>query len=270
MKKNKSVEKRQSHFASKAQTKIWKELPSQDNPFISTGAICHGYDIFDLAEKCSFVEVFFLLFKGELPTQEQRKLLNKLMIISINPGTRNVATRAAMSIGVSKTLTSNILPVSLPLLSGKFRGGQEIEESMRFLMKNFSKKIEQVYSELDLESFDQSEENTTLAPGFGRHYGGADTYSHKILSKLAQDNKNWKYLNWALELSKMLLSRNYAVTYAGAIAAGLLDLTFLPREAVGIYQLLSAPGVLALGLEQSVKPLTSMPFVSDENYYIED
>ena len=55
----------------------------------------------------------------------------------------------------------------------------------------------------------------------------------------------------------------------GVVAAVLTDLGFPPRAAAGIYQIISAPGLLAHGVELANKPLTAMPFISDEDYIIE-
>ena len=37
-----------------------------------------------------------------------------------------------------------------------------------------------------------------------------------------------------------------------------------------LFQLLAAPGLLAHGLEMANKPLSAMPFVSDDNYHLRD
>ncbi|MBU1404516.1 MAG: citrate synthase, partial [Proteobacteria bacterium] len=65
------VRKRDMSFANRTMTKIWQEIPSEQNPYLAEACRCHGYDILELAQKRSFSEVLFLLFQGELPTPEQ-------------------------------------------------------------------------------------------------------------------------------------------------------------------------------------------------------
>ena len=55
----------------------------------------------------------------------------------------------------------------------------------------------------------------------------------------------------------------------GVAAAVFADLGFHPRYGAGLFQLLSAPGLLAHGMEQANKPITAMPFVSDNAYVID-
>ena len=45
-----------------------------------------GYHFFELAEKVDFASAMYLLFKGELPTEGQAKVLNALMIAAIDHG----------------------------------------------------------------------------------------------------------------------------------------------------------------------------------------
>ncbi len=115
---HRKVVSRNESFDTQVTTKIWQEQPSDKNPYLAITSRCYGYDIFDLMEKCSFIEVFFLLMKGELPTKKQKELLEKLMIAFINLGPRHPATRAAMAAGASQTDTAHLLPISLAILGG--------------------------------------------------------------------------------------------------------------------------------------------------------
>lgn len=56
----------------------------------------------------------------------------------------------------------------------------------------------------------------------------------------------------------------------GVAAAAFCDLGFMPRAAAGLFQLLCAPGLLAHGVELANKPVTALPWISDDDYVIED
>jgi citrate synthase len=56
----------------------------------------------------------------------------------------------------------------------------------------------------------------------------------------------------------------------GVTAAVFSDLGFQPKAGGSLFQLLGSPGLVAHGLEMSGKPLLAMPFVKDENYFIEN
>jgi len=53
------------------------------------------------------------------------------------------------------------------------------------------------------------------------------------------------------------------------VAAILCELGFQPRMGAGMFQLISAPGIFAHGIEMANKPITAMPFPDDKDYSIE-
>ena len=67
IKARRKVVSRNDVFSERTATKIWQEVESQDNPYLADSCLCHGYDLLELTKKRSFVEVLYLLFRGELP-----------------------------------------------------------------------------------------------------------------------------------------------------------------------------------------------------------
>lgn len=260
---------RDEAFSQKITTKIWEEIPSPANPYIASGARCHGYDLRELVEQCSFVDTLYLIFKGELPGKAEVQLLEQLMIFLINPGPRHPATRAAMNAGVGKTDPEHILPIGLTILGGTHLGAGEIEASMRFLRKNLRKPPRQVVDELLAHSLCPAEGDWHIAPGFGSRYGSVDLLPNEMGASFARLNDDWKVLKWGVEFSQLLSVYQMGWLSTGLAAAVFADLGFKPRLGAGLYQLLSAPGLLAHGMEQANKPMTAMPFVRDEDYVIE-
>ncbi len=263
-KKHDEVVSRNEPFVEKVSTKIWKEIPSEDNPYVTKRSLLHGYDIFELAHKKSFVDVFFLMFKGELPCDEDKILLEKLMIFLISPGPRHPATRAAMNAGVGKTNVGHILPIASSLLSGDYLGGGEIESAMRFYRKNVRKKVDDF-----LADNDDFLSGANFPPGFGRVYGDIDLLTAEVAKQLREVGTGARALNFICELSSYTVPRGFGILVHGLAAAVFSDLGFHPRSGVAIFQLLQAPGLVAHGLELANKPITAMPYVSDENYVIE-
>lgn len=255
------VRSRNDIFAERTSTKIYLEQPSDDNPYIASAAFCHGYDVNELMAKRSFTDVFYLLFRGELPTPDEVQILQQLMIALINPGPRHPATRAAMNAGIGKTDPAHILPIGAALLGGDHHGGGLVEEAMRFLRKQQNTDAA-AYAAAHVES-------STPIPGFGAYYGGVDPLANKHAVQLAQLPGAGKALQWGMQLSRALESGGRGWLMPGVVAAVLSDLGFQPKVGVCLYQLMGAPGLVAHGVELANKPITAMPFVSDENYFIE-
>jgi citrate synthase len=260
-----AVSRREDAFVDRPVTRIWREQATVENPYVAEKCACHGYDVLELANKRSYIDVLFLLFRGELPTAEQEQLLQRLMIAFINPGPRHPATRAAMNAGVSRTDVGHILPIALSLLSAS-----GIEDGMRFLRKNQRRAAEEVAAELYTGENNKPEEGDWLiAPGFGSSYDSIDSMAQHTADVLLETTCNKPVLEWGNTFARALNDYGMGWLPSGIVAAVLADLGFQPRAGIGLFQILCAPGLLAHGAEMANKPLTAMPFIADENYVIE-
>jgi citrate synthase len=262
------IERRIDQYVQKAATRIWKEIPSSSNPYVTQRCLCHGYDLLDLMRQRSYADMIYLLMRGELPSDNQRKLLEALMVGLCNPGPRHPATRAAMNAGVGKTDTAHILPIALSIMGGAHLGGSEVQASMRFMRRHIRRSPQAVANEL-LESVPSQEHGDVhIAPGFGTRYGDVDIMSEQLISVLVPLNSAGKVLKWGSVLVNQLHNYDFGWLITGIAAAVFLDLGFHPRAGAGLFQLLSAPGLLAHGLEFVNKPITAMPFIEQDHYLI--
>lgn len=267
--KHDQVRSRNEPFVAKTATRIWQETPSADNPYIAEAASCHGYDLLELMGKRSLADVFYLLFRGDLPTPSDAQIFEALMIGLINPGPRHPATRAAMNVGVGKTNPLHILPIASAVLGGDYLGGGEIENAMRFLRKHQSSSVH----ELLVQWTDAGALPEMCAEygiyGFGQKYGGVDLLTQSIASQLLALPGAGNCLRFGQQLANCLQPYGIGWLSTGVAAAVFADLGFHPRAGGCLFQLLGAPGLVAHGLELANKPITAMPFVSDDNYVIE-
>ncbi len=268
-KSSSKVEKRNETFVERAASRIWQEVPTSDNPYITATARCHGYDLMELVKKRSYVDVLYLLFRGELPNNEEAELLEQLMIGLINPGPRHPATRAAMNAGVGKTDPAHILPIAITVYGGEHLGAGAIEPAMRFFRQNRNLDPQQVANTLLSSSHPPNVGDWHIAPGFGSRFGGIDILSWQLASQLAKLNGAGKSLAWGCRLAEALAQHTQGWLSTGVAAAVFTDLGFNPRAGTGLFQIMAAPGLLAHGIELSNKPITAMPFITEENYVIE-
>jgi citrate synthase len=263
-----AVRRRDEPFTKRLGTRIWQEEASADNPYVAAVSRCHGYDLMELVARCSFAEVLYLLFRGELPSAPEAELLQALMIGLVNPGPRHPATRAAICAGGGKTLPSHILPIALSVLGGEHLGAAEVERAMRFLEASRERAPAAIAAEL-LARPRPGEGDVHVAPGFGSRFGSIDEVPQKLAAHLAALPGAGKTLGWGRELVEALRPGGFGWLSPGIAAAVFADLGFHPRAGVGLFQILSAPGLFAHGVEFAGKPLTAMPFLEDEHYHIE-
>jgi len=259
--------KRDESFADKMITKICQEVPDENNPYIAKEMHLHGYDLMELMQKKSFIEVLLLLFKGELPTAHNVQLLEQLMIALINPGPRHPATRAAINTGVGKTEITHILPISLSILSGTHLGAGEIPASMAFLRKN-SKKDPIALVQEQLKNKPEEQGDWHIAAGFGSRFGGIDIIPNQIAQQLLLLPASERIMPWAETYAQALKPYNMGWLVTGVAAAVFTEIGIRPNQATGLFQIICSPGLFAHGVEFCNKSITSFPFTSDENYVI--
>lgn len=264
------VSSRNEAFVDKTSTRIWEELPCPDNPYIAQTCRCHGYDLLELMQKRGYVDILYLLFRGELPNVDEARLLERLMIGLINPGPRHPATRAAMNAGVGKTDPNHILPIALSVYGGNYLGSGQVEAAMRFIRQNRNQdpvRHAQILLETELPP---AEGDWHIASGFGSYYGGIDSMSAQLAEQLVTLPGDAPNLKWGNAFAKALNTQNMGWLSIGLAAAAFTDLGIHPRHAPGLLQLIVSPGLFAHGIELANKPRTSMPFIKDENYVIEE
>ncbi|MGI9287875.1 MAG: hypothetical protein ACR2P1_20990 [Pseudomonadales bacterium] len=260
------VQKRDGSFTTKTATNIWFEEPASENSYLVENAFCHGYNLIDLIRKRSFADTVYLLLRGELPNKEQSELFGCLMVAFMSPGPRHPATRAAVLAAVGKTDPALILPLSLSILTGENYGAYDVLPAMRFIVRNSRKAPQQVAEDIVKQVKDDSE---TAVPGFGNLFNGVDPLTNKIADTLTQLPGAGECMHWSVSFVAELRRANIGWLPTGLFAAVLCDLGFNPKLGAGLYQLCSAPGLLAHGMEFVGKPLTSVPFPDDDHYHIE-
>ncbi len=212
---------------------------------------------------------FYLLFRGELPNQNESHLLETLMIALINPGPRHPATRAAMNAGIGKTNPLHILPIASSVLGGKHMGGEPIDECIRFLRKQQTQPAELIAQKRLADLDNDHKTPTELFPCFGKQYGGVDLMAEEIVLRLTDLPAAGESLKWGAALAKVTRSAGFGWLMPGVAAMALSDLGFQPRAGGALFQIFGAPGLVAHGLELANKPITAMPFVGDECYDIQ-
>jgi len=255
-------------YANKTQTNIILEQASEVNPYVAQANFLHGYNMLELLHKKSFVDVLLLLFIGELPEPEKVQLFERLMIALINLGPRHPAVKSAMVAGVSKANTEHLLPIGLSVLGGKSNGAKEVEQAVIFLQDNINKPAIDVAAQL-FSTMKESEKEGEfhLCPGFGNSYGGIDEFTNDVAENITANlQRDFPCIQWANDFCQHLAPYNMGWLKTGLAAAVFCELDIGAREAIGLFQLICAPGIFAQGVEQTHKPITAIPMLSDEQH----
>ncbi|WP_456382346.1 citryl-CoA lyase [Persephonella sp.] len=202
-------------------------------------AYVRGYKLADLIGKLSFTEAIFLVLKGELPSEKERKMLDAIFVSlvehSIAPPSV-IAARAVASGG-------NSLHVGVGagvLAFGEAHGGA-LEGAMRFMQENLDKNPEEVVKEyLDRK---------IRIPGYGhRYYRDYDPRSRRIMELAREIGFFGRYCQFAIDVEKAIekiKGKKLVMNVDGAIAAVVSEMGFDWTLGKGFFIIGRIPGLVA-------------------------
>src|SRR6266699_2964987 len=120
-----STERRTS---ARAQTDRWQSSLTEISP---NKILVRGYPLDEMMGRLGFAEVVYLLLMGELPTPAIGRMLNAVLVSSIDHGVTPPSTLAARNVAVSGAPLKD--SVAAGILAFGPRHGGDIESCMRFL-----------------------------------------------------------------------------------------------------------------------------------------
>ena len=241
--------------------KMWK---TRISTHIDKKAYVRGYPLEDLIGNLSFSEAIYMILKGELPTDKERKILDVIFVSviehSIAPPSA-LAARAVISGG-------NSLHVGVGagiLAFGEAHGGA-LEGAMRFFQENVDKNPYQVVKEYF--------ENRKRIAGYGhKYFKDFDPRAKKIIEYAEKLGFNGKFLKFALEVEKAIeeiKGKKLILNVDGAIAAVVSEMGFDWRLGKGFFIIGRVPGLVAHAYEELVyeKPFSKRLNEDEEVEYL--
>lgn len=245
-------------------TNIWYEEPEADNPYAAKACYCSGYDVYgDLLGKASWVQYLYLLFRLELPSGQQARLLETVAVALANPGIRDHSVRAAMNAGVGGSTRASALMAALAVGAGNLGGGREVYlcvQHWQSLGTNLEK-WQQTIAEPDEEERVDVWLPMEHFPGFDPNGASCPTPVVQMLETLAEIGPKNGVLSWLCsERTALEAATGYPLAFSGVAAAAFHDLGFSPEQAEMLYLMLRLPGAAAHALEQEDHNWRQYPF----------
>lgn len=243
-------------------SRIWREEPEPDNPFVARAAYCRGYDVYgEMLGNARWVEMLYLLFHEEAPTVAQADMLETLAVALANPGPRDASVHAAMCGGVCGSTAASSLMAALAVGAGQLSGGREVFLAMEGWsacgtdLDAWRKRLAGL--EFIPGSIWPAPEHP---PGFDPHGAGTPAPVRQALSCLASYGSGSR-LPWLQQnLREMEAAADCPLALSGVAAAALSDLGFTPEQGEMLYLLLRLPGAAAHALEQRPLGYKKFPF----------
>jgi citryl-CoA lyase len=218
-----------------------------------------GYPLDEMMGRLGFAEAVYLLLMGELPTPTIGRMLNAVLISSIDHGVSPPSTLAARNVATSGAPLKDCVAAGI-LAFGPHHGG-DIETCMRFLdrgltMVRSGQTMKEAANAIVRECADQQE----LPPGFGHRFHTRDPRAARLFQLALELEVEGEHVR-LIRATERVLEANYRDVYDrpmpvnvdGAIAAISADLGFAYELGNAIFLISRLPGLIAHAHEERTR-----------------
>jgi citrate synthase len=218
--------------------------------------LLRGYRIDELMGRITFPQAVFLTIKGELPDERTARMLDAILVASIDHGVTPpscITARTIASTGspLNAALAGGILAIS------KHHGGA-IEDSMRLFLGAVAQKREAGvtgHEQADM-IIRESRERKKRLPGFGHRIHTSDPRTSRLFRIATELGISGEYVAMANALADAIersSGRRLPINVDGAIAALLCEMDFAPELANAFFILARIPGMVSHIYEEQTR-----------------
>jgi citrate synthase len=222
--------------------------------------LVRGYPLDEMMGRLSFADAVYLLLMGELPTPAIGRMLNAVLISSLDHGVTPPSTLAARNVATSGAPLKDCAAAGI-LAFGPEHGG-DIESCMRFLDSGLTlvrngTPLQEAAERIVEDCVRQQQ----VPPGFGHRFHSRDPRAARLFQlalELELEGEHVRLIRVAeraLEKRKDKFDRALPVNVDGAIAAICADLGFAYELGNAIFLISRLPGLIAHAHEERSRHL---------------
>ena len=220
--------------------------------------LVRGYPLDEMMGRLGFAEAVYLLLMGELPTPAIGRMLNAVLVSSIDHGVTPPSTLAARNVAVSRAPLKDCVAAGI-LGFGPHHGG-DIESCMRFLdggltLMRGGKSLKDAADTI----VEECVATKTEPPGFGHRFHTRDPRAARLFQMALELELEGEHVRLiraverALEARKEDHGRPLPVNVDGAIAAICADLGFAYELGNAVFLISRLPGLIAHAHEERAR-----------------
>jgi len=220
--------------------------------------LVRGYPLDEMMGRISFADAVYLLLMGELPTPAIGRMLNAVLVSSIDHGVTPPSTLAARNVAVSGAPLKDCVAAGI-LAFGPHHGG-DIESCMRFLDAGLAlvrggKSLQEAADTI----VDEHAQQHLVPPGFGHRFHTRDPRASRLFQMALELELEGEHVRLiraaerALEARRDHYERALPVNVDGAIAAICADLGFAYELGNAIFLISRLPGLIAHAHEERTR-----------------
>lgn len=198
--------------------------------------------------KATFAQMFYLLIKGELPDRNTSRLLDMMLVSSVDHGVTPPSTLAALTAASTGAPINGAIAAGI--LSINAHHGGAIEGCMRIILEVKEHSLREAISPENAayRLVDDYREKRIKIHGFGHRIHTRDPRAVKLLSAAEDLYLSGEYiqiLSFIHSALEKVLVKELAINVDGALAALLLELEIPAELANGFFIMARVPGLIA-------------------------
>jgi len=214
-----------------------------------------GYDIAELMGRVSFGAAVYLIVTGELPSQAVARLMDAILVSSIDHGATPPSALAARSVAsTGATLSAS---VAAGIMSINRHHGGAIEDCARQLKAIADRAARESISidEAAARTLATMREAGERMPGFGHRLHTKDPRTARLFELAREAGVNGVHMQAAKAVEKAFsdVKKSLPINVDGAIGAILADLGINPAAFNGIFMIARTPGLVAHVIEEQTR-----------------
>ncbi len=233
-------------------TEAWKTAITQIEP---NHVRVRGHDIGQLMGSVGFGAAVYLILRGELPDEKTARLMDAILVSSIDHGATPPSALAARTIAstggsLGASVAAGILAIN------RYHGGA-IEDCARQLA-HIAQRCEPGGDTPDKVAgafLDELKLAGGRMSGFGHRVHTSDPRTLQMFELAVDAGVDGRHMKAARAVERVFASsgRKLPMNVDGAIAAVLADMGFEPASMNGLFMIARVPGLIAHALEEQAR-----------------
>ena len=220
--------------------------------------LIRGYPVDEMMGRLSFADAVYLLLMGELPSPAIGRMLNAVLVSSLDHGVTPPSTLAARNVATSGAPLKDSVAAGI-LAFGPHHGG-DIESCMRFLDTGLSLVRNGATMQQSAETLaDSCLKDGQTPPGFGHRFHTRDPRAARLFQMALELELEGEHVRMIRAIERVLdartgeHARQLPVNVDGAIAAISADLGFAYELGNAIFLISRLPGLIAHAHEERTR-----------------
>ena len=220
--------------------------------------LIRGYAVDEMMGRLSFADAVYLLLMGELPSPAIGRMLNAVLVSTLDHGVTPPSTLAARNVATSGAPLKDCVAAGI-LAFGPHHGG-DIESCMRFLDTGLSLVRGGATIQRAAETLiDGCIKDGQTPPGFGHRFHTRDPRAARLFQMALELELEGEHIRMIRAMERVLEARKeevgppLPVNVDGAIAAISADLGFAYELGNAIFLISRLPGLIAHAHEERTR-----------------